>query len=124
MDIQIINISQIQGENLDYNKYIFKFKTGSSIDIERSKDVKVFLTTLIQGGALKFIIDMSDLAAIDSTGMGELINIAKLLRSKRGDIVFLNVSEEIKKIFDIISLQKFIKILYTEAEAVKFFRYV
>ena len=124
LDFEIIKFSQYESDDVDYSKLIFKVDIGEKISIEEIKNVRIFLHTLYRGGALKFIIDMQKLKTIDSTGMGEFINFAKMLRFKKGDIAFLGTSDEILKIFEVVSLQKFIKTFQTEKEVNKFFRYV
>jgi len=61
---------------------------------------------------------------IDSSGIGVLINTAKLLRKQKGDIVMANVSDDIKSIFKVIRLEEFITIFNSEVEAVKSFSYI
>ena len=121
---EMIDIAQVQNDNADYNTLIFKIELGKTIDLDNTKHIRVFFDTLINGGARKILIDMKAMEYIDSAGIGILINTAKLIRSKGGDIVLTSVSSEIKNIFNIINLQDFIKIFNLEVEAVEFFRYL
>ena len=82
----------------------------------------VTFKTLIKGGLRKVIVDMDRLTFIDSLGIGMLINIAKLLRARKGDITLINVPEAIGRIFKPINLPRFIKIFDTEEAAVKFLK--
>jgi anti-anti-sigma factor len=92
--------------------------------MDKSRDFYIFFHTIIQGGGRKIIVDMKDLEYIDSSGIGILINTAKLLRSKGGDIALLNVDDEINKILKVINFERFIKMFNEYHEAVNFFRYV
>ena len=82
------------------------------------------LNALIMGGALKIVVNLQNLTTIDSTGIGVLINYAKLIRKNKGDIVLCNVTSDIYQILKVISLEKFIKIYVTEVEGINSFRYI
>ncbi|OHD66854.1 MAG: hypothetical protein A2176_12355 [Spirochaetes bacterium RBG_13_51_14] len=120
----IIKISQVTTDKLDYATIIFKALLPKKVDIDNSKDLWIFFKTLISGGALKIYVDLKELEYIDSSGIGVMINTAKVIRKQNGDIVLANVSDEIKYIFKVINLENFIKIYKTEVEALKTFRYV
>ena len=121
---ELIDIAQMQNDLMNYNTMIFKVEVGKTIDIDNTKTLRVLLQTMINGGAKKILLDMKGLEYIDSGGIGLLINTAKNIRTKEGDIVLTNVTPEIKIIFNIISLQDFIKVFNLEVEAVEFFRYL
>lgn len=122
--MEILDVAQVQSDIIDYSTIIFKVQAGETIDLDNSKLCQLFFETLIKGGGRKVIFDMRSLSYIDSAGIGTLIYATKLLRGKKGNIVFTNVSSEIKNIFNIINLQDFIKVCNLEVEAVEFFRYV
>src|SRR4030042_3054665 len=115
----IIKISQVTTDKLYYATIIFKALLPKKVDIDNSKDLWIFFKTLISGGALKIYVDLKELEYIDSSGIGVMINTAKVIRKQNGDIVLANVSDEIKYIFKVINLENFIKIYKTEVEALK-----
>jgi anti-anti-sigma factor len=120
----IIRISQISSEKIVYATLVFKAVMPKKIDIDNSKDLWIFFKTLVSGGALKLYVDFTGVEYIDSSGIGVLINTAKLIRTKKGDIIIANPSEEIREIFKVINLGNFIKVHGSEVEAIKSFRYV
>ncbi|MBN2079411.1 MAG: STAS domain-containing protein [Spirochaetes bacterium] len=124
MVFDIIKISQISAEKIDYATLVFKAELPKKIDIDNSKDLWIFLKTLVSGGALKLYVDFTKVEYIDSSGIGVLINTAKLIRARKGDIIVANPSDEIREIFKVINLGNFIKIYNSEVEALKSFRYV
>jgi anti-anti-sigma factor len=124
INFEIIKVTSRSTEAVDYNTLIFRVDMGKKVDLENSNDLWIFFKTLADGGAKKFIVDMKSLEYIDSSGIGVIINTAKLIRPKKGDIVLINVSQSIKDIFKVINLQEFIKTFNLEAEALNFFRYV
>ncbi|TFH43533.1 MAG: anti-sigma factor antagonist [Chrysiogenales bacterium] len=120
----IFKISQISSSKIDYSTVIFKAELPKKIDIDNSRDLWIYFKTLVTGGALKIYVDLKNVEYIDSSGIGILINTAKLIRKHKGDIVLANASDEMREIFKVINLDNFIKIYNSEVEAVKSFRYV
>jgi anti-sigma B factor antagonist len=124
MQFDVIKISQVSAEKIDYATLVFKVTLPQKVDIDNSKDLWVYLKTLASGGAQKIFIDLQNVNYIDSSGIGVLINTAKLIRKQKGDIVMANVSDDIKSIFKVIKLEDFITIYNSEVEAVKSFSYI
>lgn len=122
--IEVIKISQLSTERTDYSTLIFRVVLPQKVDIEISKDLWIYFCTLVNGGALKILVDLKKLDYIDSAGIGVLINTAKMIRLKKGDIMIANVSESIWDIFKVINLEKFIKTYNSDVEAINSFRYV
>jgi anti-sigma B factor antagonist len=121
---EIIKISPVSTEKIDYTTIVFKTTLPQKIDIDNSKDLWIYFKTLISGGAKKIFVDLKKVEYIDSSGIGVFINSAKLIRKQNGDIVLANVSEEVRNIFRVINLDEFIKIYNSEVEAINSFRYV
>ncbi len=124
MLFDIIRISQVSSEKIDFATLVFKAVLPKKIDIDNSKDLWIFFKTLVSGGVLKLYVDFTEVEYIDSSGIGVLINTAKLIRTRKGDIIIANPSEEIREIFKVINLGNFIKTYGSEVEALKSFRYV
>lgn len=123
-DFEIIKLSAVSSEKIDYSTLIIRLNLSKKLDMENSKDLWIFLKTLVSGGALKILVDMKGLEYIDSAGIGILINTAKLMRKQKGDIILANVSDEIKNIFKVIHLENFIKIFNNDVEALNSLRYL
>jgi anti-sigma B factor antagonist len=120
----IIKLSQTEHDEKNHMYHVFKITLGKIINVDNSKDFRIFIQTLIEGGGLKFIIDMKGLEFIDSAGMGIIINATKLLRSRKGDMILLNVSDKIFEIFKIINFESFIKIFNTERDAISYLSFL
>ncbi len=119
----IIKLSMNLEEGIDYKILVFKMDLQKKFTMDNCRDCWIFMKTLADGGVLKILIDLQNLEYIDSAGIGVFINTAKILRKKKGDLVFVNVSSEIKDIFKIVNLQNFIKMFNLEGEALNYFRY-
>ena len=123
-EIELLNLSLINKENVDYDMIIFYMNYPEKIDIDTSREIMLFLTTLIKGGAKKIIVDMKKVTLIDSAGISTLISATKQIRKNNGDLVLSHVNDSIQNILDIIKIEKFIKIFRTDSDAVQYFRYI
>src|ERR671916_680555 len=56
---------------------------GERLDIEVAADFRAMLLTLIEQGQRRLVIDLADIAFIDSSGLGALVSALKTL--KRSD---------------------------------------
>ncbi|SHE80921.1 anti-sigma B factor antagonist [Marinitoga hydrogenitolerans DSM 16785] len=52
------------------------------------------------------IIDFSNLMAIDSTGIGQLIALQKKLNENGKNLILINMDEKIQKLFALLKLQE------------------
>lgn len=123
-EIEILNLSFINKEKIDYETIVFYITYPEKIDIETSRQLWVFLTTLITGGAKKIIVDLKKVTQIDSGGISTLISATKQIRKNKGDLVLSCVNESILNILDVVRVGSFIKIFNTDADAVQYFRYI
>ena len=125
MDIEIINMSKIHIEPTDLNTVAIKVGAAGILDTaEGSGAILTLMIAVIRGGLLRVIIDLDSLQTIDSRGIGTLINAAKMIREKRGDLVLIRVPGHIDAIFQPVSLHRFIKFFATEQEAVNYLKYL
>jgi anti-sigma B factor antagonist len=120
--IHIINYAKLANDKIDYDSIIVAIALGKIADLNNSRSLRVLLETLINGGARKIMLDFTPVEQIDSAAIGIIINATKLMRSHKGDIVMMNVSEKINDVFKVINLQRFINMFASEAEVISFFR--
>lgn len=123
-EIEILNLSFINKENIDYETIIFHLTYPEKIDIETSRQLWVFLSTLINGGARKIIVDLKKVTQIDSGGISTLISATKNIRKNNGDLVLARVQDSILNILDVVRVGSFMKIFNTDVDAVHYFRYI
>ncbi len=121
LKVHIIRHTQKETEEILAADFIYHFHNFKVLDMDNSKLLSVLLTTIINGGIKKIIINFNTLKFIDSTGIGVLINIAKMIRTKDGDLVLLNIPEMIDDIFKPVNLKQFINMFQNIEEAKSFF---
>lgn len=96
--------------------YIFKILLSGNFVLEISEEFTTLIGTLTSGGMRRLAVDLTDLKYIDSTGIGIFINLTKQIRTKGGDLVFINVNAKIMEVFGLVKLQDFIPCLKSEKQ--------
>jgi anti-sigma B factor antagonist len=124
MTLEILRITRLREDTINYPNLVFMFRAADVLDLDGARDLHAACVTLIEGGAKKILIDMEGLDFIDSSGIGALIGIAKLVRSRKGDIAIMRVPPQIELIFNPVNLQRFISFRESLEEAMNFFRFV
>ena len=68
-------------------------------------------------GVKNYVINMKDLAMIDSAGIGVLFTILSTVQGMEGQAILLSPNQNIRKLFDITQVSTYFVILENEAEA-------
>lgn len=87
-------------------KNIWDIKLDGDLDIYTSNDFRNKVIQSFEQKEVSFNIDGEKLKYIDSTGLGVLISILKILQEKDKKIYIENIKPNIRKIFDITELDK------------------
>lgn len=86
------------------------------LDAVVSQDFKTYMFNIVDDGTQNIGIDMSNVAFIDSTGLGVLVAVLNRL-GKDGNLFLWEVSPEIKSILELTQLYKVLNIYETEDDA-------
>lgn len=79
---------------------------SGEVDIFNSPSLKNDLVDLITQNPCDLYIDCSNLEYIDSTGLGCLVAVLKIVRVYKGNIHLLNLKPNISKLFKITEMDK------------------
>jgi anti-sigma B factor antagonist len=107
---------------VDYETVIVRIAILNKLDQSIAEQFELFIFALMKSGIKKFVLDLNELKYIDSSGIGKIINITKLLRKQNGNISMSRVSQEIMQVFKLVKLDTFIKIFLSVEEAVNYLR--
>jgi len=88
---------------------------GSLLAEVQSKDILQGVTELIQKGKVNFIIDLTELKFINSSGLGMLLTCLTKARKAGGDVILANVPEQVHNLLNITKLTA----IFTTAESVE-----
>ncbi|MBN1897565.1 MAG: STAS domain-containing protein [Spirochaetes bacterium] len=92
---------------------------SGSLDLNNIKPVKEIFEDEIKKGTKYVVIDMKELAYIDSSGIGSFIGLMSKLRQIGGQVILMNMSPEIERIFSMTKLLAFFKVFKTEQDFIK-----
>ena len=76
------------------------------VDAEHSVHLKKAIVKAREDYAKNFILDLSRVSFIDSTGLGVLISLMRYLNEKGGRLKLAGLQEEVRSIFEITRLYK------------------
>ncbi|GIV34262.1 MAG: anti-sigma factor antagonist [Chitinophagales bacterium] len=90
---------------------------GSLLADIQAKEVLDKISALIQEGKVHFIIDLSQLKFINSSGLGMLLTCLLKARKNGGEMVLIQVPEQVSNLLHITKLAPVFKIAETAEEA-------
>jgi anti-sigma B factor antagonist len=89
-----------------------------SLGVEVVKRWESALQDVRKGEVSKLILDLSKLDYISSAGVGTFVACIAELRGKGGDLIFVNPSEEIREVFDLLGFTKLFRIVKDRKKAI------
>ncbi len=102
--------------NKDYT--IFGIK--GNLDMNNVKYVKKVFDDELKKEVRYIAIDMKELNYIDSSGIGSFIGLMTRLRNVGGQVVLINMRNDIERIFSMTKLLAFFRVFKTEEEFINF----
>ncbi len=87
------------------------------VDIYTSPQLHEALDEAVDGGARHLLVDLSEVAFIDSTGLGVLIGATKQLQLRGGALVIVCPQEKIRRVFQITALDQILAMHASREEA-------
>ena len=83
---------------------------SGDIYVEEAAQLRESLIGYLENGHRMFIIDLSDVDYIDSTGMGTLVAIRKRALQNGGSVIIKGINGLVKEIFELSRLTKVFEI--------------
>jgi anti-sigma B factor antagonist len=93
--------------------------TGEIIDKVQAADFVEQTTKLAAAGKTRFILELSELRYMNSSGLNVLVNILTKARNAGGEVVVCNLSKKVKDLLVITKLDTIFHILPTVEDAIK-----
>jgi len=118
-NIEIIKPSKA---SVDPKSFICKVNPINKLDQENGAEFEFLLMTLIKGGLRKILLDLDELRYVDSSGIGKIINITKHVRTIEGNVAAARCSPNVLEIFELVHLEKFIRIFNSNEEAISYLK--
>lgn len=92
---------------------------GELIDKNQALDLIKAVDELLEEGKNKFVIDLSELRYMNSSGLNVLIQLLTKTRNKGGESVICHVSKKVNELLIITKLNTLFKVTETKEEAFK-----
>lgn len=93
---------------------------GSDINAAVSTEFKGAITDLINQGNRKFLLNLSKVDFIDSSGLGAIISILKTLETNKGSLAICEIKEQVLNLFRLTRMNQVFKIIQNEKEGLDF----
>lgn len=81
-------------------------EVGGEIDVYTAPSLREAVVEAVDDGYFQLIIDVENVAFLDSTGLGVLVGALKRVRSEDGSLDIVCTHERLLKIFQITGLDK------------------
>ncbi len=121
-ELEILSFEE--SDNIDVFNTILKISVKEKLDQSTMKTFEAIMLTLIKGGIRKVILNLKDLKYIDSSGIGKIINITKIIRKAGGDLTITQCNEKIYNILKLVKLDTFLKFFLTNEEGANYLRFL
>jgi anti-sigma B factor antagonist len=89
---------------------------------DTSVSIRDEVRTEIDGGSLKMLLNLGEVAYIDSAGLGELISAYTSVTNRGGELKLLNLTKRVHDLMQITKLYTVFDVFDNENEAIASFR--
>ncbi len=89
------------------------------IDASSAPGVQEEISTVMEAGREKMLLDFKKLEYISSAGLRVLIMVAKKLKAIQGNLVLCNLDEKVYEVFDMSGFTAIFDIYSSDEEALK-----
>ncbi len=91
---------------------------SSRIDASYASEFKTAMLEFVASGNVKFILNLSEVDFIDSSGLGSIVAVLKALGGK-GYIAICGLRETVSTLFRLSHMDKIFRIFASEEDAIK-----
>jgi anti-sigma B factor antagonist len=91
---------------------------GELIDRQQSMELMDLINRLMEEGHTRFVMELSELKYMNSTGLNVLINVLTKSRKNGGDLVISGISRKVQELLVVTKLNSVFTVTDTADEAV------
>ena len=81
------------------------------VTFEHSEMFHDRIEQLLDEGVRKVVIDFKDVPFIDSSGIGEILRIYRVMQDRKGQLTLINPNRKLRDLFSMYRFEKYMKIL-------------
>jgi anti-sigma B factor antagonist len=89
---------------------------ADSLETDNVAAFRAAITPLLDKSA-HFVIDLSDVEFMDSTGLGSMLSCLRIVKSKGGSLKICNLTPEVEQLFEMVMMDRVFDIFPTAEEA-------
>ncbi len=90
------------------------------LDASNAEEFKITAAPILEENN-KIVFEMSQIKFMDSSGCGTLLSYLRQLKSSNGNLKLCRVQEAVRVLFELVRIDRIIKIFDTKEEAIKSF---
>lgn len=79
-------------------------KVEGQLIVGNRQDLKAVIQEAMEAGDRKFLIDCTQTAYIDSSGLGALVTISKKIRENGGELRLAGLNDDLRSLFELTKL--------------------
>lgn len=109
--------------NFEYTKekkseILILYLKGELIDKSQSTSFMNEIEAIVAAGENKFVLDLSELAYMNSSGLNVIINVLTKSRKAGGDVAIANVTKKVKQLLVITKLSSIFNLSESVEDAI------
>jgi anti-sigma B factor antagonist len=89
------------------------------LNMVTAPSLKEIVTTAIETGTPRIIIDLADVDFMDSSGLGALVSVLKSARQAGGDLRISSPSDQVRMVLTLTNLDRVLALYDTVEEALR-----
>jgi stage II sporulation protein AA (anti-sigma F factor antagonist) len=106
--------------NLEVKQDVLCIRLVGELDHHTAEQLRTKVTTILENNHIQHIIlNLEELAFMDSSGLGVILGRYKYIRAKGGEMVVCSISPAVKRLFEMSGLFKIIRLEENEAHALQ-----
>lgn len=100
---------------------VYEFDEKNKLNAVISEDVKEEVGRHFEKPGTKLILDLNNIAFVDSSGFGALLSIMKKAKSNSGTFRICNIANDVMSLFKLLQLHNVFEIYESKEECLKSF---
>jgi anti-sigma B factor antagonist len=92
-------------------------RVTGEVDLRSSPQLRNRLLQIAEAQPKRLILDLSGVSYMDSSGVGTMVEIKRLIERARGQVVLVGLQPRVRSVFEITQLDRFFRIATSVDEA-------
>ena len=76
------------------------------LDGTRAEEIRAEVKRALGQGAKTLLMDLKETTFVDSSGLGTLVSVLKMVRSQEGEMYICSINPQVKMLFELTSMDR------------------